>query len=140
MANRLAMFRRRFYISLLLSVPTLVWGRLLQWGLGYNPPQLPGAHWIPAVCGTCVCFYGGAPFLQDALHEIRARSCGMMTLLGSAICVGFGFSLAATLGRPGFPLWEGLATLVTTMLLGHWIQVRSVAQARLSLAELGGAR
>jgi cation transport ATPase len=104
--------------------------------LGYSPPQMPGAHLIAPVFGTIVFFYGGWPFVQGAVRELRARLPGMMTLIALAIAVAFVFSVAVTLGYPGMPLWEELATLVTIMLLGHWIEMRSITQAQGALAEL----
>lgn len=134
--HSVAMFRHKFWMSLVLTVPTLIWGHMLQRAFGYTPPQLPGARWIPALFGTAVFFYGGAPFIQGAMRELRDRLPGMMTLIALAISVAFGFSLAVTLGYPGMPLWEELATLVTIMLLGHWIEMRSITQAQGALAEL----
>jgi Cu2+-exporting ATPase len=134
--HSVAMFRDKFWLSLALTVPTLMWGHMLTRLLGYTPPQLPGAHWIPPVMGTAVYLYGGRPFIEGAWRELRARLPGMMTLIALAITVAFGFSLAVTLGYAGMPLWEELATLVTVMLLGHWIEMRSIAQARGALAEL----
>ena len=134
--HSVAMFRDKFWISLLLTVPTLIWGHMLQRAFGYTPPQFPGARWIPAAFGTAVFVYGGAPFIQGAVRELRARLPGMMTLIALAISVAFLFSLAVTLGYPGMPLWEELATLVTIMLLGHWIEMRSITQAQGALAEL----
>jgi Cu2+-exporting ATPase len=130
------MFRDKFWISLLLTVPTLIWGHMLPRLLGYAPPQVPGARWIPAVLGTAVFFYGGWVFIQGAYRELRSRLPGMMTLIGLAISVAFLFSAAVTLGFPGMPLWEELATLVTIMLLGHWLEMRSIMQAQGALAEL----
>jgi Cu2+-exporting ATPase len=134
--HSVAMFRDKFWISLLLTIPTLIWGHMLQQAFGYTPPALPGARWIPAVFGTAVFLYGGWPFIQGAMRELRDRLPGMMTLIGLAITVAFGFSAAVTLGYPGMPLWEELATLVTIMLLGHWLEMRSIMQAQGALAEL----
>ena len=130
------MFRDKFWISLLLTIPTLVWGHMLQRAFGFSPPQFPGAHWIPAVFGTAVFFYGGTPFIKGGVSELRSRTPGMMSLIGLAISVAFLFSVAITLGFPGMPLWEELATLVTVMLLGHWIEMRSIAQATGAIREL----
>ena len=80
--------------------------------------------------------YGGLVFLQGAWRELRDRLPGMMTLIALAITVAFVFSAAVTLGYPGTPLWEELATLVTIMLLGHWIEMRSISQAQGALQEL----
>jgi Cu2+-exporting ATPase len=130
------MFRDKFWISLLLTIPTLIWGHMLQRAFGYTPPAVPGARWIPAVFGTGVFLYGGWPFIQGAMRELRDRLPGMMTLIALAITVAFAFSAVVTLGYPGMPLWEELATLVTIMLLGHWLEMRSIMQAQGALAEL----
>jgi Cu2+-exporting ATPase len=130
------MFRDKFWISLLLTVPTLIWGHMLQRAFGYQPPAIPGGGWMPALFGTAVFLYGGRPFIQGAIRELRDRLPGMMTLIALAITVAFAFSVAVTLGYPGMPLWEELATLVTIMLLGHWIEMRSITQAQGALAEL----
>jgi P-type Cu2+ transporter len=134
--HSVAMFRDKFWISLGLTVPTLIWGHMLQRAFGYTSPAIPGARWIAAVFGTAVFIYGGRPFLEGAVRELRDRLPGMMTLIALAITVAFVFSAAVTLGYPGMPLWEELATLVTIMLLGHWIEMRSVMQAQGALAEL----
>ena len=134
--HSVAMFRDRFWVSLALTVPTLVWGHMLPDALGFRPPALPGARWIPVVFGTLVFLYGGRPFLEGAARELRDRLPGMMTLIALAITVAFGFSLAVTLGFRGMPLWEELATLVTIMVLGHWIEMRSISQAQGALGEL----
>ena len=130
------MFRDRFWVSLLLTIPTLIWSDLLQGWLGYTAPSFPGSGAIPAVFGTAVFVYGGRVFLQGAVHELRDRLPGMMTLISLAITVAFVFSLAVTLGFHGMPLWWELATLVTVMLLGHWMEMRSIAQASGALREL----
>ena len=134
--HSVAMFRDKFWISLLLTIPTLVWGHMLQRAFDYTPPAPPGARWIPAVFGTAVFLYGGRPFLEGAVRELRNRLPGMMTLIALAISVAFLFSAAVTLGYPGMPLWEELATLVTIMLLGHWIEMRSISQAQGALGQL----
>jgi Cu2+-exporting ATPase len=129
-------FRRKFWLSLALTVPTLVWGHMLQSTFGYAAPHFPGSHRIPALFGTAVFAYGGWVFIQGAIRELRARLPGMMTLIALAISVAFAFSAVVTLGYPGMALWEELATLVTIMLLGHWIEMRSIAQASGALREL----
>jgi P-type Cu2+ transporter len=134
--HSVAMFRDKFWISLLLTIPTLIWGHMLPRALGYVPPTVPGARWIAPVLGTAVFFYGGWVFIQGAWRELRDRLPGMMTLIALAISVAFLFSAAVTLGYPGMPLWEELATLVTIMLLGHWIEMRSISQAQGALGEL----
>ncbi|HEV2149838.1 MAG TPA: heavy metal translocating P-type ATPase [Longimicrobiaceae bacterium] len=130
------MFRDKFWVTLLLTIPTLIWGHMLQSALGYHAPAFPGSHWIPAVFGTAVFLYGGRVFIQGAVRELRDRLPGMMTLISLAILVAFVFSAAVTLGFPGMPLWEELATLVAIMVLGHWIEMRSITQAQGALREL----
>jgi Cu2+-exporting ATPase len=134
--HSVAMFRDRFWVSLALTVPTLIWGHMLPRVFGFAPPALPGARWIPAIFGTLVFVYGGRPFLEGAVGELRARLPGMMTLIALAISVAFLFSAAVTLGFRGMPLWEELSTLVTIMVLGHWIEMRSITQAQGALNEL----
>jgi len=134
--HSVAMFRDRFWFSLLLTLPTLVWGHMLQGALGYTAPAFAGARSIPALFGIAVFVYGGLPFLRGGIEELKHRLPGMMTLISLAISVAFLFSAAVTLGFPGVPLWEELATLVTIMLLGHWIEMRSISQAQGALREL----
>jgi Cu2+-exporting ATPase len=134
--HSVAMFRDKFWVSLLLTLPTLVWGHMLQRVLGYTAPVFPGSSWIPALFGTAVFAYGGVPFLRGGVEELKHRLPGMMTLISLAISIAFLFSAAVTLGFPGMPLWEELATLVTIMLLGHWIEMRSISQAQGALREL----
>jgi Cu2+-exporting ATPase len=134
--HSVAMFQRKFWLALVLTVPSLIWGHMLPSTLRYTPPPLPGSHLFPAIFGTVVFFVGGWVFLQGAAGELRERLPGMMTLIALAISVAFVFSVAVELGFPGMPLWEELATLVTIMLLGHWIEMRSISQASGALKEL----
>ncbi|KUK47571.1 MAG: ATPase P [Actinobacteria bacterium 66_15] len=134
--HSVAMFRDKFWLSFVLSVPAIVWSEMVQDLLGYTAPELPGSAYIPAVFGTIVFVYGGLPFLKGARNELADRLPGMMTLISLAITVAFGYSLAVTLGAPGMDLWWELATLVTIMLLGHWVEMRSISQASGALAEL----
>jgi P-type Cu2+ transporter len=129
-------FRRLFWLSLALTLPTLVWGDLLQRWLGYQAPVFPGSEWISPVLGTAVFVYGGRIFLAGGWRELRDRRPGMMTLISLAITVAFVYSVAVTLGWEGMALWWELATLVTIMLLGHWMEMRSIARARGALQEL----
>jgi Cu2+-exporting ATPase len=134
--HSVAMFRDRFWITLLLSIPTLLWSGMVQHMFGFSAPTLPGSPFIPALFGTAVYFYGGLVFVKGGLREVRDRRPGMMTLISLAITVAFVFSLAVTLGYPGEALWWELASLVTIMLLGHWIEMRSISQASGALREL----
>ncbi len=131
------MFRQKFWGTLLLSIPTIVWGPMIQDWFGYSAPGGPAAsRWISAIFGTLVFAYGGWVFIKGAAGEIADRKPGMMTLIALAISVAFLFSLAVTFGFPGMDLWWELATLVTIMVLGHWIEMRSISQAQGALKEL----
>ena len=134
--HSVAMFRDKFWLSLLLTIPTLVWGHMLQRAFSYQAPTFPGALWIAPIFGTAVFLYGGRVFIQGAIGELRDRTPGMMTLIALAIVVAFVFSAVVTIGFPGMPLWEELSTLVTIMLLGHWIEMRSISQAHGALQAL----
>ena len=130
------MFRDRFWLTLALTIPTLVWSEMIQHWFGFQAPSFSGSQYIPALFGTVVYLYGGWVFLAGGIRELRDRLPGMMTLISLAISVAFFFSLAVTLGYPGDALWWELATLVTIMLLGHWIEMRSIFQASGALKEL----
>jgi len=134
--HSVAMFRRKFWVALLLTLPTLIWGEMIPHLLGFTPPAVPGARWIPVVFGTAVYFYGGWVFVRGAWRELVDREPGMMTLISLAITVAFVFSVAVTLGFSGESLWWELASLITIMLLGHWMEMRSISQAQGALKEL----
>jgi Cu2+-exporting ATPase len=135
--HSVAMFRNKFWLTLLLTVPTVIWSPMIQDWFGYTAPEFPGSRFIPAVLGTIVFLYGGWPFLAGAVRELRDRLPGMMTLIALAITVAFVYSLIVTLGLvEGMDLWWELATLVAIMLLGHWIEMRSITQAQGALKEL----
>lgn len=134
--HSVAMFRTRFWVALVLTLPTVVWGHMLTSVTGWHAPGFPGSTWLAPALGTIVFAYGGTPFIRGAAREIRDRLPGMMTLIALAIGVAFVFSVAVTIGYPGMPLWEELSTLVTVMLLGHWIEMRSISQAQGALKEL----
>lgn len=123
------MFRHRFWVSLLLSIPVLLYSEGLQMMTGIMMPAFPGSQWLAPVFSVIVFVYGGVPFLQMALPELKNRQPGMMTLISLAISVAFVYSVA-TLFIPGQMdfFWE-LVTLIDIMLLGHWIEMRSVRQA-----------
>jgi P-type Cu2+ transporter len=130
------MFRNRFWVSLLLSIPVLLYSHMVQQLLGFTMPTFPGSQWIEPFFALIVFAYGGVPFLQMAVPEIRSRKPGMMTLISLAITVALIYSLFAMVVDPmgGF-FWE-LVTLIDIMLLGHWIEMRSVRQASGALKEL----
>jgi Cu2+-exporting ATPase len=131
-----AQFKRKFWISLVLTIPTLVFSMGLQDILGLSGPRFPYSEFIPAVFGTALFFYGGLVFLRGAWAELRARQPGMMTLISLAIVVAFGYSIAVLVGFPGMDFWWELATLITIMLLGHWVEMSAVMGAQNALGEL----
>ncbi len=131
-----AMFRRKFWLSLALTVPTLVFSTGLQDILGLTGPRFPGSQFIPAAFGIALFFYGGLVFLRGAISELRGRQPGMMTLISLAIVVALGYSVAVTLGLNGMDFWWELATLITIMLLGHWIEMSAIMGAQDALGEL----
>ncbi|MCZ7542078.1 MAG: heavy metal translocating P-type ATPase [Anaerolineae bacterium] len=130
------MFRRRFWVSLALSIPVLIFSPSLQAWLGYTAPEFPGSAWITPVLSVVVFLYGGVPFLQMAVPEIRNHKPGMMTLISLAIVVAFVYSLAALAIPEGKTFFWELVTLIDVMLLGHWMEMRSVRQASSALDEL----
>jgi Cu2+-exporting ATPase len=130
------MFRSKFWLSLALTVPIVVLSADIQMWLGYEIPGFAGADLIPAALGTVVFLYGGLVFIRGAQGELADRQPGMMTLISLAIVVAFVTSWAGTLGLFEVEIWWELATLITIMLLGHWLEMRSIAQARGALAAL----
>ena len=129
-------FLRRFWVSVLLTVPVLYFSTQLQSWLGYRAYQAPWTAWVGPVLGTVLYFYGGKPFLVGALREFRIRRPGMMSLIALAITVAYLYSLAVSLGFPGRPFYWELATLIDVMLLGHWLEMTSVQQAGRALEAL----
>jgi P-type Cu2+ transporter len=131
-----AMFRDRFWMSLLLTVPIVVYSPMVGHLLDLHPPAFAGAALIAPVLGTAVFFYGGWPFLTGAVAEARARQPGMMLLIGMAITVAFAASLATSLGLFSVEVWWELALLIVIMLFGHWQEMRAIGQAQGALAAL----
>jgi Cu2+-exporting ATPase len=130
------MFRSKFWSSFVLTIPILAFGHMVPDALGIGRLHFPGSEYVPPVLGTALFAYSGWVFLRGAIGEIRARLPGMMTLISLAITVAFAFSVAVELGFPGMPLWEELATLITIMILGHWLEMRSIGQASGALQAL----
>ncbi len=130
------MFRNRFWVCLLLTLPVLVYSHMLQMWFGFTMPTFPGSQWIGPLFAGIIFVYGGVPFLQMAVPEVRTRQPGMMTLISLAITVAFIYSIATLWIDPtGSFFWE-MALLIDIMLLGHWLEMRSVRQASGSLNEL----
>ena len=130
------MFRDKFWLSFILTVPTVYWSPEVQHWLGYTAPSFPGSEFIPALFGTAVFLYGGLVFLRGAQGELADRKPGMMTLISLAIIVAFGTSLAATVGLFQVEVWWELASLITIMVLGHWLEMRAISQAQGALHAL----
>ncbi len=131
-----AMFRRRFWVSLALSIPVLLYSPMIQEWLGFSMAAFPGSQWITPLFSIVVFLYGGLPFLQMAVPELVNRRPGMMTLISLAISVAFVYSLAALFLPSGDTFFWELVTLIDIMLLGHWLEMRSVRQASGALKEL----
>ena len=130
-----AMFKRRFFICLGLTLPILYLSPMLQDWFSYQAIQFPGVNWITPIIATIIYFYGGWVFLKGAWSEFHSKI-GMMTLVALAITVAFAYSVAVTLGLKGDPFYWELATLVDVMLLGHWIEMASVQGASRALEHL----
>jgi P-type Cu2+ transporter len=132
-----AQFRDRFWLALALTVPVVVWAPMIQTWFGYTAPVFPGSGLIGPVLGSVIFVYGGWPFLTGGIREARDRQPGMMLLIAMAIMVAYVASLANAAGLFGQELWWELSLLVTIMLLGHWLEMRAIGQARGALAALG---
>src|SRR5438270_2957805 len=134
--HSVAMFRANFWLSFALTIPVVFWPNDVQQWLGYTAPSFPGSKFIPAILGTVVFVYGGLVFIRGALSELADHKPGMMTLISLAITVAFGTSLAATFGLFEIEVWWELASLITIMILGHWLEMRAISQARGALNAL----
>jgi P-type Cu2+ transporter len=134
--HSVAMFRDKFWLSFVLTVPVVFWSTDVQHWLRYTAPSFPGSKFIPAILGTIVFVYGGLVFIRGAWGELADRKPGMMTLISLAIIVAFGTSLAATFGLFEIDVWWELASLITIMVLGHWLEMRAISQARGALNAL----
>src|SRR3984893_14902875 len=134
--HSVAMFRDKFWLSFALTIPVVFWSTDVQRWLGYTAPSFPGSKFIPAILGTVVFVYGGLVFVRGARGELADHKPGMMTLISPAIVVAFGTSLAATFGLFEIDVWWEVASLITIMVLGHWLEMRAISQARGALNAL----
>ncbi|MBZ0296526.1 MAG: copper-translocating P-type ATPase [Anaerolineae bacterium] len=130
------MFRNRFWVCLVLTVPVLLFSPMVQEWFGFSMPEFPGSQLIGPVFAIAIFLYGGVPFLQMAVPEIQNRQPGMMLLISLAITVAFLYSLFAALTNTSAGFFWEMATLIDIMLLGHWMEMRSVRQASGALNEL----
>ena len=119
--HSVAMFRDKFWLSLALTIPVVFWSTDVQHWLGYTAPSFPGSKFIPAILGMVIFVYGGLVFIRGSWGEVADHKPGMMTLISLAIVVAFGTSLAATFGLFEIDVWWELASLITIMVLGHWL-------------------
>jgi Cu2+-exporting ATPase len=127
------MFKDKFWLSFILTIPVLAYSEMIQQWLNFTPPVFPGSQYVPFVLSTVIFFYGGTVFIKGAWSELKAKLPGMMTLISLAIITAYVYSVATLfwLSGEGF-FWE-LATLVTIMLLGHWLEMASIAKAENAL-------
>ena len=129
------MFRRRFWLTLLATIPLVVTSEMVMDWFGYSI-DFPGIGWVGPVLGSFVFWWGGWPFLAGGVAEVRDRQPGMMLLISMAITVAYVSSLATSIGWLDLEFWWELAALVTIMLLGHWQEMKAIGQARGALAAL----
>ncbi|WP_017796835.1 copper-translocating P-type ATPase [Oceanobacillus kimchii] len=133
--HMIADFKRRFFISLILAIPVIILSDMIQMFFGYTL-SFYGDHWVEFILATVIFFYGGWPFLIGLFNELKQKSPGMMTLIGFAISVAYIYSVATVFGVEGNDLFWELATLIVIMLLGHWIEMKSINKASESLEAL----
>ncbi len=131
--HSVAMFKDKFWLSLLLTLPVLAYSEMIQHWLNFTPPAFPGSQYVPFVFSTIIFFYGGLVFIKSAWGELKAKLPGMMTLISLAIITAYVYSVATQFFIKGDGFFWELATLVTIMLLGHWLEMASVAKAENAL-------
>jgi P-type Cu2+ transporter len=134
--HSVATFRDKFWLTFAFTIPVVFWSTDVQHWLGYTAPTFPGSKFIPPILGTVVFAYGGIVFLRGAWGELADHKPGMMTLISLGILAAFGTSLAATFGLFEIDVWWELTSLITIMLLGHWLEMRAISQARGALDAL----
>src|SRR5579863_6777435 len=134
--HSVAMFRDRFWLCFALTIPVVFWSTDVQHWLRYTAPSFPGSKFIAAILGTVVFIYGGLVFIRGAWGELADHKPGMMTLISLGIIAAFGTSLVATFGLFDIDVWWELTSLITIMLLGHWLEMRAISQARGALDAL----
>ena len=127
------MFKDKFWLSLLLTLPVLAYSEMIQHWFSFTPPTFPGSQYVPFVFSTIIFFYGGLVFIKSAWGELKAKLPGMMTLISLAIITAYVYSVATQFFIKGDGFFWELATLVTIMLLGHWLEMASVAKAENAL-------
>lgn len=131
--HSVTMFKDKFWLSLLLTLPVLAYSEMIQHWFSFTPPTFPGSQYVPFVFSTIIFFYGGLVFIKSAWGELKAKLPGMMTLISLAIITAYVYSVATQFFIKGDGFFWELATLVTIMLLGHWLEMASVAKAENAL-------
>lgn len=134
--HSVAMFRDKFWLCFALTIPVLLYSEMIQHWLRFTPPAFPGSEYVPFVLSTFIFFYGGLVFIRGAIGELKARLPGMMTLISLAIITAYAYSVATQFFIDGEGFFWELATLVTIMLFGHWLEMASVAKAEGALDAL----
>jgi Cu2+-exporting ATPase len=127
------MFKDKFWLSLVLTIPVLLYSEMISSWLGFTPPAFPGSRYVPFVLSTVIFFYGGMVFIRGAWSELKAKLPGMMTLISLAIIAAYVYSVATQFWLDGEGFFWELATLVTIMLFGHWLEMASIAKAENAL-------
>src|SRR3989338_1840754 len=131
-----AMFLKKFWISLALTIPVVLYADVVEKAFGWTPPAFSGSAYMPLIFGSVVFFYCGWVFLIGAWRGLRGRLPGMMTLIGIAVSAAYLYSVYAVLRQTSHDLFWELTTLITIMLLGHWLEMRAVSSAQGALKEL----
>jgi len=134
--HKTSSFLAKFWVALALTIPILVYSELPEKLLGFKAPAFPGSVYLSLVFGSVIYFYCGWVFLAGAWRELRARLPGMMTLIALAITAAYSFSVFVTMAGGAHTLFWELGTLITIMLLGHWIEMRAVQGAQGALRDL----
>lgn len=129
-------FKNKFWVSLTLSIPVVLYSDIVQELLQFKVPTFPGSLYVPFVLASIIFFYGGWVFIASAFRELKAKLPGMMTLIALAISVAYVYSVYIVLSGSDKTLFWELATLITIMLLGHWMEMRAVSSAQSALKEL----
>lgn len=129
-------FRQKFWLSLLLTIPVMLYSSAIQGWLGFSMPAFPGSELLTPLLATVIFFYGGLVFIKGAIAELKQRLPGMMTLISLAILVAYVYSLATLFVIEGMEFFWELASLITIMLFGHWMEMRSIQNAQGALKEL----
>jgi len=134
--HKTELFLTNFWISLVLSLPIILYSDLPKMFFHFTAPQFSGSKYISLILGSIIFFYCGSIFLISAYRELKSRLPGMMTLIALAIATSYAWSIYATFAELGHALWWELSTLIVIMLLGHWVEMKAVQGAQGALKEL----